>query len=83
MSPSEDPVALVQAAGRDHVPVNPMLTSASESDTKEQSKGMIIPGPQDRPTIDSVISEIKEQEWYKEQIVERRTIAPKDAQIGK
>jgi DEAD/DEAH box helicase domain-containing protein len=78
---SDNPVTLVQAAGRDHVPVNP--TSTPGSSAKAKSEDMTIPGPQDRLTIDSVISEIKEQEWYKEQIVERRTTAPKDAQIGR
>lgn len=73
-------MALVQAAGRDRIPINP--SSAPMDDAKTKFKNMIIPGPQDRPTIDAVISEIKEQEWYKDQIVERRTVEPKDGQIG-
>lgn len=78
---SEDPVALLQSAGRDHIPVNPSPDSTSFSDVKGKEK-MVVPDPKDRPTVDEVISEIYEQEWYKAQIVERRVFEAKTGQKG-
>ncbi|KAJ7871484.1 P-loop containing nucleoside triphosphate hydrolase protein [Mycena olivaceomarginata] len=70
----DDPVALLKAAARDHIPIDP---SKPESWPK-----FTIPEPKNRPAIDTVLAEIMQQEWYSEQIVERRTIDPKAGQIG-
>ncbi|KAJ7349276.1 DEAD/H helicase [Mycena albidolilacea] len=70
----DDPVTLLKAAARDHIPIDP---SKPESWPK-----FTIPEPKNRPAIDTVLEEIMQQEWYSEQIVERRTIEPKVGQIG-
>ena len=41
-----------------------------------------IPQPSERPSIDQIISEIETSNWYVDQIVDRRTIEAKEAQIG-
>lgn len=43
---------------------------------------MIVPASMDRPTIDSVIEEIMQQGWYKDQIVDRRVFDEKEGTIG-
>ncbi|KAJ7197217.1 hypothetical protein GGX14DRAFT_668627 [Mycena pura] len=73
--PMEDPVALLKAAARDHIPVNPL-----QNPTPSSSK--FIPEPRDRPSIDAVLSEITQQDWYADQIVERRTVDAKAGQTG-
>jgi DEAD/DEAH box helicase domain-containing protein len=81
---ANDPVALLQAASRDHIPINPSRKSSltSFSDNGEGASKMAVPDSKDRPSIDSVIQEIMEQEWYKEQIVNRRICDPKEGNVG-
>lgn len=43
---------------------------------------MVVPASEDRPSIDSVIEEISQQDWYKDQIVERKIFDAKDGVIG-
>ncbi|KAJ7684713.1 P-loop containing nucleoside triphosphate hydrolase protein [Mycena polygramma] len=71
---TEDPVALLKAAARDHVPIDPSNPASWPRVT--------IPEPKDRPSVDAVIAEIMQQEWYLNQVVERRTIDAKVGQIG-
>ncbi|KIJ17065.1 hypothetical protein PAXINDRAFT_111778 [Paxillus involutus ATCC 200175] len=73
-SVGEDPVDLLQAAARDHIPVNPKV--------KEPPKASNIPSPEERHSIDEVIREIQEQEWYRNQIVDRRTFEAREARQG-
>lgn len=75
---------ILQAASRDHIPVNPSRkTSVTPlSDYKKRKGGLIIPASMDRPSIDSVIEAIMAEDWYKDQIVERRVFDPKDGRIG-
>ena len=84
--PTEDPIELLQGAGRDHIPVNPSQ-KMSESTLSEQDKGRgnryTVPASEDRPAIHDVIREIMEESWYKEQIVERRIFVSKDGVIGR
>ncbi|KII88939.1 hypothetical protein PLICRDRAFT_175191 [Plicaturopsis crispa FD-325 SS-3] len=75
--PDEDPVLLLQSAGRAHIPINPSSSSAFADPIMA-----IVPEPQNRPTIDAVIGEIMEQSWYKQQIVDRRTVDAKPGQIA-
>ncbi|KAF7338638.1 DEAD/H helicase [Mycena venus] len=70
----DDPVALLKAAAHDHIPIDP---SKPESWPK-----FTIPEPKNRPSIDAVLEEVMQQEWYSEQIVERRTVEAKVGQIG-
>ena len=71
---ADDPVALLKAAARDHIPVNP-------SEPVSWPK-VAIPEPANRPSISEVIAEIMQQEWYSDQIVKRRTVDAKAGQIG-
>lgn len=71
----EDPVELLQAAARDHVPVNPKANSSSH-------ERMDVPSPENRPSVDDVITEIQKQEGYGNQIVDRRTFTAREAREG-
>jgi DEAD/DEAH box helicase domain-containing protein len=74
---TEDPVALLQAASRDHIPVNPSWRHQDDdNDPKE------IPCSKDRPTIDAAITEMQEQRWYKGQIVMKKIIDEIEAREG-
>ncbi|KIK45797.1 hypothetical protein CY34DRAFT_777472 [Suillus luteus UH-Slu-Lm8-n1] len=70
---------LLQAAARDHIPVNP---SAKKALPANDSQNLIIPEPKDRPSIDDILLEIQKQQWYKNQIVDRRTFEEKVAIEG-
>ncbi|KAF9228793.1 DEAD H helicase [Gyrodon lividus] len=74
----EDPVDLLQAAARDHIPVNPKAKEHPKSFEKTT-----IPSPEERHSIDEVIREIQEEQWYKNQIVDRRTFEAREARQGK
>lgn len=76
----EDPVLLLQSAGRAHIPINPSAKGSSSAFADPIMA--IVPEPQNRPTIDAVIGEIMDQSWYKQQIVDRRTVDAKPGQIG-
>ncbi|CAL1704265.1 unnamed protein product [Somion occarium] len=71
----ENPVDLLQAAARDHIPISP-----NKSKTIEAPR--VVPDPQHRPAIDDVIVEIQEQEWYEDQIVHRRVLEAKQGQLA-
>jgi DEAD/DEAH box helicase domain-containing protein len=43
---------------------------------------MIVPASMDRPPINTVIEEIIQQEWYKDQIIDRRVFDEKEGMIG-
>ncbi|KAI9456100.1 hypothetical protein HD554DRAFT_2317614 [Boletus coccyginus] len=76
----EDPIAILQAASRDHIPVNPRskgLTGAVPSHDR-----LTILGPGERPSVDEVIQEILDQDWYNGQIVDRRTFDAREAREG-
>jgi len=69
----EDPVAILQAAARDHIPVNP----------KSKSLTWALPSHDERPSIDEVIQEIQDQQWYRGQIADRRTFDAREAREGR
>ena len=77
----EDPVALLQAAASDHIPVNPKSKSLTR--TPPPHDKLTIPGPEERPSVDEVIQEIRDQEWYKGQIADRRTFDAREARQGR
>ncbi|KAJ7632232.1 P-loop containing nucleoside triphosphate hydrolase protein [Roridomyces roridus] len=70
----EDPAVLLKAAAREHIPINPSDPTTWPS--------FEIPSPTNRPSIDSVLSDITGEEWYAQHIVERRTIEAKVGQTG-
>ncbi|KAI0709033.1 P-loop containing nucleoside triphosphate hydrolase protein [Earliella scabrosa] len=77
----EDPVTLLQAAARDHIPVHPgskqPAPGASQADSKEKYRE--VPDSNKRPSIEEVICEIEQQDWYREQIVHKRVF---EAKVG-
>lgn len=74
MSGTDDAVRLLQAAAKAHMPVNP---SASF-----EKKGLAPAQPNVRPAIGTVIAEMKEQAWYKGQILESRVFGATEGQTG-
>ncbi|KAI0811238.1 P-loop containing nucleoside triphosphate hydrolase protein [Irpex lacteus] len=78
----DDPVALLQAAARDHMPIDPINKSSIATLSASQSNSSkIIPDSEHRPSIESVIQEIKEQDWFENQIVFERTVPEKEPEI--
>ncbi|KAF7972104.1 hypothetical protein HWV62_18928 [Athelia sp. TMB] len=75
---NEDPVDLLQAASRDHIPIKPQSPQA----VSDKCSGNLIPEPADRPSIESVIDEIISESWYKDQIVERKSFDAKEGTLG-
>lgn len=75
----DDPVDLLKAAGRAHIPVNPSEGISHATNSEPESA---IPSSTDRPSVDDIIAEVQEQKWYKDQIVERRRFESKDGQTG-
>ncbi|KAH9930993.1 P-loop containing nucleoside triphosphate hydrolase protein [Fomitopsis serialis] len=81
-SKHDDPVVLLQAAARDHIPIDPSSRSFNQlSQSGSTGDQRIVPDPADRPTINAVIEEIQEQEWYQDQVVDRRIVDAKDGDI--
>ncbi|KAI0747965.1 P-loop containing nucleoside triphosphate hydrolase protein [Daedaleopsis nitida] len=80
----EDPVALLRAAARDHIPVHPgskqTALSASQVNLKGKGKSREIPAPEHRSSIEDVIDEIENQEWFKDQIAYKRVFEAKEGQ---
>ncbi|KAH9030681.1 P-loop containing nucleoside triphosphate hydrolase protein [Lactarius pseudohatsudake] len=72
---AEDPVTLLVALARDHIP----LTTTSTGDEVEPQN---IPDPENRRSIDGIVEEIYEQKWYQGQIKYRRTFDAKPGSIG-
>jgi DEAD/DEAH box helicase domain-containing protein len=75
---TENPISLLQAAGRDCIPINP----SSPAMFTDLEGNMTVPDARDRPTVDAVIREVESKPWYKGQIVVRRVFEPKEAEIG-
>lgn len=72
----EDPVSLLQGAARDHIPVNPKSPKPLESPRQ-------VPGPQQRPSITEILTEMEEQEWVTDQIVHQKVFEEKSPQNGR
>ena len=78
----EDAITLLQAAARDYVPVDPNNKGSVPDISSTQAKSREVPEPGNRPSIESVIDEIRQQEWYSDQIAFDRTVAAKEGQRG-
>ena len=74
-SDPDDAVRLLQAAAKAHIPVNPSCSFFKEKDLAPAQSN-------DRPAIDSVITQIHEEAWYKDQIVGSRITDATEAQMG-
>ena len=78
----DDPVALLRAAARDHIPIDPTDKSSIVALSASQGVLKVIPDAEHRPSIESVIIEIREQDWFENQIVFERTVPEKNPQYG-
>ena len=68
----EDPVQLLIDAAHDHVPLNPETATRTETDTPQKKRirlEFLMKNPEHRPSIASVIEEMKISPWWKDQIV--------------
>ena len=80
----EDATQLLQAAAREHIPINPdtikELTQApAKKRAEERTK---VPLPHERDSIDQIINHMQECDWYKGQIVHRKRFDPRPPQMG-
>jgi len=62
--------------------VNPSAKKALATTSIGDFQNITIPRLEDRPSIDDVILELQEQDWYKDQIVDRRTFEAKESIEG-
>ncbi|KAG8912308.1 hypothetical protein FRC01_005168 [Tulasnella sp. 417] len=76
METPEDPVALVQKAARDHIPLDPTLP------TEQPTPSHNFISTDSRPSIEDVIAEIEGGEEYRDQIVFRKIFDTKEPQYG-
>ncbi|TFK81693.1 DEAD/H helicase [Polyporus arcularius HHB13444] len=77
----EDPVALLQSAARDHIPVHPGCKDTPEASSADlKGKDRAVPEPEERPAITAVIEEIEQQAWYQEQIAYKRVFEVREGQ---
>lgn len=75
-------MALLQAAAREFIPIDPSNKVALGNISASQGKPHIVPEPADRPTIESAMEELRNQEWYVGQIAYDRTVEAKEGQLG-
>ena len=73
---SDDPALLIQNASRAHIPIDPNAEKKEVSDEKTQDQS--VPDPTARESIEKILEEIGSSEWYRDQIVDRRTFEAKD-----
>ena len=77
---SENPVELVQAAGRGHIPVDPKALVENDGNLPNPSR--VVPNSEERGSIADILDGIMRADWYKDQIVHRETFEEKTGQIG-
>ncbi|KAJ3976472.1 P-loop containing nucleoside triphosphate hydrolase protein [Lentinula raphanica] len=80
VSSTDDPVSLLQAAAREHIPIDP--AHLKDNPSTDETAHMPIPTSEDRASIQDILIELQEQQWYKDQIVERRTVDAREGQTG-
>ena len=78
---SEDPVIFLQVAARDHVPISPKGNRPLGQLMHEPHSK--IPIPADRHSIDEALDELQQADWYKDQIVVKRSFLTRRAEYGK
>jgi len=72
-------VDLLVAAGRDYIPVDRAVFAPEFKSDEPEFSDM---KPFIRPPMDQIIEDITQAIWYKDQIVHRRFVDAKEAQIG-
>ncbi|TFK25045.1 DEAD/H helicase [Coprinopsis marcescibilis] len=78
LSASEDPVRLLKDASRSLIPIDPSIPQT----TVEEETLTVIPETGQRPSIGTIIEELHEQPWYKEQIIHKQSFAAREASLG-
>jgi DEAD/DEAH box helicase domain-containing protein len=78
--PGEDAVALLVAAARNHIPINPRMKGKGKEISQVDLQP--VPEPHERPTINDVLKELEGEEWYADQVTYRRTFDARDGRIG-
>ncbi|KAI0807176.1 P-loop containing nucleoside triphosphate hydrolase protein [Fomes fomentarius] len=78
----EDPVALLEAAAREHIPVHPgsKHSDFGATEENEKAKNREVPEPGNRPSIEAIVGEIEKMDWYKEQIAYKHVFEARDGQ---
>jgi len=76
----EDPVSLIQEAGRSHIPVNPAQAASLAPELAGPSR--TVPEPEERASIADIVDEALRQPWYKEQAIHRQKFEPRAARLG-
>ncbi|KAF8831611.1 hypothetical protein HHX47_DHR1000474 [Lentinula edodes] len=79
-SSADDPVSLLQAAAREHIPVDP--AHIKHHTFVDETMHMPIPNSEDRASIHDIFVELKKQHWYQDQIVDHRIIGAREGQTG-
>ena len=83
MPEEEDPATLVQAAAREHIPIDPNNKQSLDNvKIASQSGPKVIPDPEHRPSVDSVTVEMQMQDWYVGQIRYNKVFEAREASIG-
>jgi hypothetical protein len=82
---SEDPVALLSNAAKDHTPIDP-ATILNQAHTSSSTQALAVPGPNDREPIEEVIKQLKLSEdaghVYRDQIIHERVFDLREARWG-
>jgi hypothetical protein len=73
-SDAEDLVTLLVASARQHIPIN---TAGRTTDLSH------IHDPENRPPIDEIVQELRQQTWYLNQIGYQRTFDVKSGSLGR
>ncbi|KAJ3815694.1 hypothetical protein F5876DRAFT_71708 [Lentinula aff. lateritia] len=79
-SSADDPVSLLQAAAREHIPVDP--EHIKHHTFVDETMHMPIPDSEDRASIHDIFVELQKQHWYQDQIVDHRIIEAREGQTG-
>ncbi|KAJ4480369.1 P-loop containing nucleoside triphosphate hydrolase protein [Lentinula edodes] len=79
-SSADDPVSLLQAAAREHIPVDP--EHIKHHIFVDETMHMPIPNSEDRASIHDIFVELQKQHWYQDQIVDHRIVEAREGQTG-
>lgn len=75
--PEGDPAGLLQAAGHDHIPINPETSGPFDKQARAT-----ITRPEQRASVETLLTRLQNQSWYKGQIQGRRTYEPQAPRLG-
>ncbi|KAG6849336.1 hypothetical protein H0H93_009302 [Arthromyces matolae] len=76
---AQDPVVALRIAADTHIPINP---SCDPDIVRSVHDFRQVPSSGDRPSIDSIVTELEEQSWCKGRITYKRSTEAKDATNG-